>query len=256
MKSIWNGTLSFGLVNIPVQLYSAVQEHSLGFTMLCSTCHTPIVYERWCKKCDKEVAWNHIVKGLELKKGTYFIATPEKLAQMRPEKTDAITIKEFVETEKVDLIYFEKHYYVAPSKVQERAFFLFKKALELSDKVAIGTFVLREKEYVCVISPYKEALLLTTLNYSYEVRDISSINTLRSVPDITAAELKLAQQLIKGLTKKKFDMNQFKDSFAQKLLKAIKSSTKIKRVSEKKPAKKKQKENSLIEQLRASLEKK
>lgn len=116
MKAIWQGTLSFGLVNIPVSLYSAVEAQALGFTMLCATCNNPITYKRWCNHCEKEVEWSNIVKGLKIKKDTYFVLTQENLHKLKPTKTDAINIVEFVDPSLIDPIYLEKHYYLAPKR--------------------------------------------------------------------------------------------------------------------------------------------
>jgi DNA end-binding protein Ku len=257
MKSIWKGSLSFGLVTIPVRLYSAVQEHAIGFKMLHNKCHTPITYERWCKHCNKEVAWDDIAKGLKLENGSYFILTQEKLKELKPTTTDAISIVEFVDASQIQVIYLEHHYYLGPEKSGENAFFLFKKALEDSGKVAIGTFVMRDKEYACVINPYSKTLLLTTLNYAYEMRDLKEVPHLEAPKKLEAAELKLATQLIDQLTVKKFDLAQFKDTFAEQLKAAIKKGKKEK-VSAKgkekeKPRKKKESDKTLITALRASL---
>lgn len=127
MKAIWQGTLSFGLVNIPVSLYSAVEAQALGFTMLCATCNNPITYKRWCNHCEKEVEWSNIVKGLKIKKDTYFVLTQENLHKLKPTKTDAINIVEFVDPSLIDPIYLEKHYYLAPKKrAKKHIFFLYK----------------------------------------------------------------------------------------------------------------------------------
>ena len=141
MKTIWQGTLSFGLVNIPVGLYSAVESQSLGFTMLCGTCNNPITYKRWCNHCNKEIAWQTIVKGLKIKEDTYFVLTHENLHALKPTKTESIAIIEFVDPSLIDPIYLEKHYYVAPKKKAETAYFLFEEALKAAHKVAVGVFV-------------------------------------------------------------------------------------------------------------------
>lgn len=256
MKSVWNGTISFGLVNIPVRIYSAVQEHVMGFTLLCKKCHTPIKYERWCRKCHKEVAWQDVVKGLKLDDGKYFIVTQEKLHELKPTKTDRIEIKEFIELDQIKFIYLEHHYYMGPEKLGEKAYFLFKKALEETSKVAIGQFVMRDKEYICAITPYGDGLLLTTLNYSYEIRDITTIAELRVQPKIDKAELQLAEKLIAQLTKKKFNLSTYKDTFAEELAKAIKKGKKEKVVSDKvgKSKKvKKEKKSDLVGMLKKSL---
>ena len=257
MKSIWKGSISFGLVTIPVRLYSAVQEHVLGFKMLHSKCHTPITIKRWCDHCKKEVPWSDIVKGLKLEDGSYFILTQEKLKELKPETTDAISIVEFVDAGQIEPIYLEHHYYLGPEKEGENAFFLFKKALEDSGRVAIGTFVMRDKEYACVINPYSDSMLLTTLNYSYEIRDIKEVPNLKAPKKLEASELKLASQLIDQLTVKKFNLAQFKDTFAQQLKAAIKKGKKEKVRTKAKATpvvkKKKETDKSLVTALRASL---
>lgn len=259
MKSIWKGSISFGLVTIPVRLYSAVQEHAIGFTLLHNKCHTPIVYERWCKHCKKEVAWIDIVKGLKLENGSYAILTQEKLKALKPKTTDAISIVEFVDADQIKPIYLEHHYYLAPEKSGEKSFYLFQAALEKSGKVAIGKFVMRDKQYICVINPYENTMLLTTLNYAYEIRPLKEVPNLGAQPKkLDANELRLSQNLIDALTKKKFDLAQFKDTFVQQLRAALKSTKKEKIRKKKKEksieiVKKKKSESSLMTALRASL---
>lgn len=259
MKSIWKGNISFGLVTIPVRLYSAVQEHTFGFTLLHNKCHTPITYKRWCDHCKKEVPWADVVKGLKQENGTYAILTQEKLKALKPKTTDAISIVEFVNATQIEPIYLEHHYYLGPEKAGEKSFYLFKKALEQSGKVAIGTFVMREKQYVCVINPYDTTMLLTTLNYAYEIRPVADVPNLKEAPKkLEPEQLRLAQDLINALTKKKFDLSQFKDTFAQELKAALKASKKEKVGNKKKEkntplVKKKKNESSLMTALRASL---
>lgn len=259
MKSIWKGSLSFGLVTIPVRLYSAVQEHAIGFTLLHAKCHTPIFYKRWCEHCKKEVAWADVVKGLKQENGSYAILTQEKLKALKPKTTDTISIIEFVNADQIEPIYLEHHYYVGPEKAGEKSFYLFQAALEKSGKVAIGVFVMREKQYLCVINPYENAMLLTTLNYAYEIRSLAEVPHLKEQPQkLAVSELKLAQNLIAALSKKKFDLSKFKDTFAQQLKAALKSVKKEKITKKKKekevaPVKKQKDESSLMTALRASL---
>ncbi len=260
MKSIWKGSISFGLVTIPVRLYSAIQEHTFGFTMLHKKCHTPIQYQRWCPHCKTEVPWADVVKSYKLENGSYVILTQEKLRELRPKTTDTIEIKEFVNAEQIELIVLENHYYLGPEKEGEQAFYLFKRALEQSGKVAVGTFVMRDKEYACVINPYSNTLLLTTLNYAYEIRSLEEIPHLERAPKkVDTAQLKLAMDLINALTVKKFNLAQFKDTFAQQLKQAIKKGKKEKIAPKKKekpsaaPYKKQKGESSISSALRASL---
>lgn len=258
MKPIWKGSLSFGLVSIRIRLYSAVQEHVIGFKLLHKKCNEPISYKRWCNHCKKEIEWSDVVKGLKLEDGSYFITTQENLKQLKPHTTDTIDIVEFAAKSQIEAVYLEHHYYMAPEKGNEKAFFLFKKVLEQSGKVAIGNFVMRDKQYICTIDPYQEILLLTTLNYAYEIRPVSQIQDLPKQPALNPAELKLAAQLVNQLTVKKLNLEKYKDTFALQLKNAIKKS-KTKQIAPKKQRKekpapvKKEKDSSLLAHLRASL---
>ncbi len=254
MKSSWKGSLSFGLVTIPVELYSAVQEHSLGFKLLHASCHTPINYERWCKHCKKEVQWNDIVKGIKLKNQSYFILTPEAIKKIKPETTNVINILACVDTAALDIIYLDQHYYVLPAKEEAgKAYFLFIAALASLHKVAIGQFVMKDKEHVCAIQPHHDGLLLTTLNYAYEIKESPKPRV--TVPKIAKQELALAEQLIKKLSKKKLDMNAFKDTFAEKLRKKLQTTKKGKKILAQPRKKKIIMHPSLVESLQASLSK-
>lgn len=255
MKTIWNGTISFGLVNIPIKLYTATESHALGFTLLHATCHTPLKYHRWCPHCEKEVLWEDTVKGIETSKG-FVVLTQEMLKKMHPEKTETINIVEFVDLDQVPPIYLSQHYYAAPTKKTDTAYALFMKTLAKLKKVAIGRFVMRDKEYTCILQPYENYLLLTTLHYSYEIKNIEALKASAAVQGkVTAAELKLAEELIKKLSVKKFDMSQFKDTFAQKL-KAFLEKPPKKVTAKKAPKAPRKKPSSLAESLRASIAKK
>ncbi len=253
MKPIWQGFLSFGLVTIPVSLFTAVESKILGFTMLCGTCNNPISYKRWCDHCQKEVLWDNLVKGLKLKKDVYFILTQENLRALKPTKTESITITEFIDSIQINPIYFDNHYYLAPKKTGEKSYFLFVAALNKADKVAIGTFVIKDKEHVCVISPYQNGLLLTTLNYDYEIKKFEYLETLNVIPSIPHDELKLALQLIAQRTKKKFDISHLKDTFAENLALAIKKNKGRRKISLEEKPKKIKRDKSLMESLKASL---
>ncbi len=256
MKAIWSGSLSFGLINITVKLYSAVAPSTPGFKLLCVTCHSPIIYERWCRHCNKQVSWHDTVKGLKQPDGSYFILTQENLKKLKPERSDNISITEFIDAHNLQPIYFDAHYYLAPSKMNEKEFFLFQQALDASGKVAIGSFVMHDKEHVCTIAPYQKGLLLTTLNYAYEIKDIGSIRELESKPTLSGVELKLAKQLIDQFSKKKFDLKKYKDTFEERLEQAIKESKKRKSkttVKKKKPTT--AKKTTLVATLQASLRK-
>jgi DNA end-binding protein Ku len=253
MKIIWKGSISFGLVSIPIRLYGANQEHAIGFTLLCKKCHTPITYERRCEHCDKEIAWADVVKGLKMPDGSYFILAQEKLKELKPKTTDTLTIVEFVPADQIEQVYLKNHFYLAPDKAGQKAYFLFKKALEQTKKVAVGVFIMRDKQHLCIITPQGDMMLLTTLYYAYEIRDSAEIDM--GTAKVDAQELKLALQLIDQLSVKKFNLGQFKDTFAQNLLAAIKKGKRGKRLSKKEAAqpKTKKKETTLLTRLRSSL---
>ena len=253
VRPVWKGAIHFGLVTIPIEMYTAVQPHVIGFKLLHSVCNTPITNKRWCPHCDKEVAWEDVVKGLKMPDGSYFVITPENLKKLKSQKTDTIDIIEFVDSTAIPPLYYDQHYYVAPHKASDKAYFLFAKALARQKQAAIGQFVLRDKEYVCLVQPYLNALLLTTLFYEYEIKHIPQVDDLVAPGKVNESELKLAQLLMSKLYKEKFDMEKFKDTFAQRLAAAIKAQHKGKiiEIEEKKPAVKPQ--PSLMNALKASL---
>ncbi|MFA6088419.1 MAG: Ku protein [Candidatus Woesearchaeota archaeon] len=254
MKTIWTGSISFGLVNIPVRLYSAVEsQNKVGFRLLHKKDNVPIKNKRWCSKHDKEVSWDDIVKGIEISKNKFYIFEKEELQNLKPGKTDTINIVEIIHSRQIDPIYFDHTYFIGPDKKNEKAYFLLKEVLQQSAKAAIGRFVMREKEYVCAIESYKNGLLLTTLNYAYEIRNIEDIDFIDNKPKLSTQELELAKQLIGKLEKEEFDITDFKDTFRDELLKLIKKKTKGELIEVKAESKKIKKEKNLVESLKASL---
>lgn len=253
MKAIWKGNLSFGLVSIPIELYSAIEKHSLGFKLLHSFCHTPIVNKRWCSHCNKEILWDDLVKGFKLSDGTYYIINPENLKKLKPPKSENINIVEFTSYDNISPIYYDQHYYVVPTKVNDKAFYLFIKALTDLNRCAVGQFVMKEKEYACSIMPYQTGMLLTTLNYDYEVRELDKFQILKA-PKLVPAELQLAKDLIDKLTVKDLNISQFKDNFALQLKKEISKASKGKIIKvERKKEKAIEKSVPLLDALKASL---
>ena len=232
MRSVWNGTLSFGLVSIPIKLYSATESKGTGFKLLCKKCMTPVHYQRICEGCEDPVEWSDTMKALDLGNGQYLPFTDEELEKIKPEKSDRIEIMEFISQKELEPLYYNKFYFCAPQKAKERSYFLFKEVLKNSKKVAVGRFVMREKEYVCAIQVHKSGLLLSTLNYKYEIRDIDELKELQQPPDLKKEELDLAEKLVDQLYEKKFNLEQFKDTFAEQLQEMIDKKEKIE-ISEK-----------------------
>lgn len=253
MKTIWKGSISFGLVNIPIKLYSAVEEKSIQMKLLYKKNLTPIHYIRWNEESETEVPWEDIVKGIEVKEDEFVVVTKEELASIRPEKSKLVDIVEFVDAKQIDPIFFNSHYYIAPDKAKEKAFFLFKEVLHQTGKVAVGQFVLHEKMHACAIESYREGLLLTTLNYGYEIKDISKIEELKEKPKLTKQELELAKQLIDKISVKQFNIYDFEDTFHDSLMELIKKKEKGQKITIPKKEKTKAKEENLIAALKASL---
>ncbi|MGZ5243901.1 MAG: non-homologous end joining protein Ku [Bacteroidia bacterium] len=251
MKAIWKGTLSFGLVSIPIKLFSAIESQSIGFKMICKKCKTPVHYKRFCEGCKEELSMADIVKGLEISKGEYIIFTQAELEKLKPEKSDRIEIQEFVDAGEIDPIYYNKVYFCAPQRSNERSYFLFKEVLTASEKIAIGKFVMREKEYVCAIRVFETGLLLTTLNYNYEIRDIKDIKELKQQPELSKAELNLAIQLVNQLYEEEFDMSEFRDTYSDQLKEMMKNRGTVEVKDEDRKVVKLE-ETPLLEQLKAS----
>lgn len=256
MKTIWNGSISFGLVTIPVKLYSAIQAHTFGFRLLHKKCNTPLEFHRWCTRCKKEIAWKDAVKALAEENGSYSVFSQETLETFKPEKSDLISIESFVDSSLIEPIYYEHHFYLAPDAKGIKSFFVLQKALAATHKVAIGKFSMHEKEYVCAIHAYESVLLLSTLHYAYEIRSLKeAIGSIKKT-SITKRELDLAHKLINQLTIKTFNIKKYKDEFAEKLKKALRAKKKTQTEKEIHTKEKKTKKQDLVSILQESLRKK
>lgn len=250
MRAIWTGSVAFGLVNIPVKLYAAVQERALDFDMLDKKDLANIHFKRVNENTGKEVAWEHIVKGYDLD-GKYVVLTDKDFESASPEKTKTIDLQLFTNTADVDLILFDSAYYLMPGKGGEKVFALFEKALSKAGKAGIGTFVLRNKEKPVMIRAAEGVLILHTLRFLNEIRDPSQFTVKISAP--AKNELTMANSLIKSM-EGKFNIADFKDTYTIKLMKLIKAKAAGKKITVSRkslpePA------DTLMEQLRLSLTK-
>ncbi|MCA9388178.1 Ku protein [Candidatus Berkelbacteria bacterium] len=246
MRSIWTGSLVLGLVNIPIKLFSVIEQRSISFRLLDDKDYEPIRYQRVSEKTGQVVDWENIVKGFEVTPGKFYVLSRENIKKLKPTKSDAIQIIEFINKDQVDEIYFNKNYYLAPKEEGRKAFFLFKKALEEAGKVAIANFVMREREHYCMIEPHGKGILITTLFYQEEIRSMDEIAELEgAAPKLTADEMELARLIIDKKTHKSFDISKFKDEFSDNLIKA----TKGKKIEQKEI----KKSPNLIEALKASV---
>lgn len=252
MKGIWKGSISFGLVSIPIVLYSATQDRGISFKMLHNACKSPLKYKKWCDTHEKEVQWKDVAKGIEIAEDTYFVLEKDELEKLKPEKTSTIDIKGFIESSQVDDLYFSKVYFLAPQNAKDKAYFLFKEAITDSAKLAFGSFVMHEKEHLCMIRNYKNGLVLITLKYPEEVRDINKIEALGSNVKITDAELELAHELISKLDMKNFSIEDYHETFSKELKELIRKKAAGEKITVEKP-KKPREDLSLIKALKASI---
>lgn len=222
MRPLWKGSIGFGLVNIPVGLYSATEESNLSFFTLDKKNKAPIRYKKVNDATGAEVKQADIVKGYKLGQNTV-IMEEEDFQKAMPEKTDHIEILQFVVEKEIDTLYYEKPYYIAPLKGGEKAYSLLREALKKEGKAALGTFVFHKREWVCLLKPLSEALVLHQLRFSEEIRSTKGLE----LPEIKPKpeEIKMAASLISQLTKP-FKPEQFKDAYAEKLLKVIEGKAK------------------------------
>lgn len=200
---------------------AAMQRKALSFRLLHKDPLSPIRYERTCEECEEPVPWEDIVKGLEIRKGEYVVFDQDELESIRPEKSRSVEIAAFIDESQVDPIYYDKHYFLAPEG-EAKPYFLLKEVIERAGKVAIGRFVMREKEHIALLRPYGKGLMLTTLHYAYEVRDIESVEEIEDAPELSEKEISLAESLVERLAAKEFDISGYKDTFAEELKRLVK----------------------------------
>jgi DNA end-binding protein Ku len=219
MKSIWKGAISFGLVNIPVRLYSATERETVDFHMLSKRDQSRIRFLRVSEATGKEVPYEEIVKGYELEDGGYVVVTDEELAEAAPEKSGTIDIQEFVDESEISSLYFDKPYYLEPDKSASKAYALLREALGKSRKVGISQFVLRNREHLCALKAVDDVLVLNALRFSSEIRQSAELS-LPTKEKVSTSELNLALKLIEGLTDK-FDPKKYKDTYTEEIKKVI-----------------------------------
>jgi DNA end-binding protein Ku len=254
MKAVWRGNISFGLVSIAVELFSAIKKRSgVNFDLLHEKCRNPLHYKRWCNHCQQEVAWEETAKGLKLPDNSYFIVNSENLKKLKEEKRETLHLLATLTPSSLDPLYLNEHYYIIPEKKAEYAYSLLAASLKSLSLYLLGQFIMHENEHLCIIQPYKEGILLTTLHYAADIRPFPPKFT--TSPTVNKQELQLAELLIKKLSSKKINLATFKDKFVEKLQKLLKEKTKKSpRKKEKKSLKKnKLATSSLLESLQASL---
>jgi DNA end-binding protein Ku len=259
-RSIWKGNISFGLVNIPVQVFSAVQrEDYTSFDQLCEKGHR-IKYKKWCPVEEREVPWSEIKKGYEVTKNNYVVLEKEEIDKIKLKSTKTIEIKEFIELEDFDPIFVEKNYYIGPDvgkkKVESaaKAYSLFVKVLKETKNIAIGKVVLREKEHLVALRAYQRGLVMHQLRYLDEIRPMDEIDGIDAPQKIDAKELSLGKTLVDNLRSEKFDPGQYSDAYAKELEKLIEAKSKGQKVTIKEEEEEPEETTDILEALKASLQ--
>ena len=244
-RVIWKGSISFGLVNIPVSLYAAIEERdSFSFHQLCEKNHR-IRYRKWCTTEDREVNWSEIKKGYEITKNNYIVVEKEDLDKIKIKTTRSIDIKEFIDSKDFDPIFVEKSYYIKPdSKTtsNNKAYLLFVKVLNETNKIAIGKVVLRDnKEHLVALRAYQRGIVMHQLHYLDEIKpmeDYSDIDASKKIDkgippqqQIDNRELSLAKTLVENLTNAGFDIGQYSDTYAKELGRLITAKSQGEKIS-------------------------
>lgn len=250
MRSIWKGSIGFGLVSIPVKLFSAVETSSLDFDMLDSRDHARIRYQRVNENTHKEVPYDKIVKGYKLN-DEYVIMDDSDFEDAAPEKSKVIEIESFVDIADVNPMFYETSYYTEPDTKNNKAYALLIQALTQSKKAGLARFVLRSTESLCVVHPLKNVLVVTRIRFGQEIRDTEDLN----LPDkvtVSKKELDMGLSLIDQYAED-FDVSKFKDEYNDELLKIIEAKAKGKRAKVKKLKPRETGSDDLYDQLMASL---
>jgi DNA end-binding protein Ku len=227
MRAIWTGAIGFGLVNIPVRIFSATQDSSLNLDMLDKKDHAKIRFKRVNEDSGREVPWENIVKAYDYN-GKYIVLEDEDFQKASPEKSNTIEIIEFVRETEIDSIFYETPYFLEPQKSGQRAYVLLRDALKKSGKVGLGNFVMRTREALCVLKPMDNAILLQQIRFAQEIRNINELNIPGKI-SVKPGELQMATTLIDHLTRK-FDISKYKDTYSGQLLKIIQAKAKGRKI--------------------------
>ncbi len=250
--STGSGTISFGLVSIPIRMYTAAASGGVAFNMLHAKCGSRIRQQTFCPACNETVERNALVRGYEYTKDQYVRFGEDELKALEGEASKVIDIEEFVPLDRVDPIYFEKTYFLGPDKGGEKAYRLLADAMAKSDRVALAKFVMRGKESLVLIRPSQKGLMLHTMYFADEVRDFGEIDKGESAK-IRDGELDLAQRLIDELTREEFKPEQYQDEYRQRVLDLVNSKVEGKEITTATPEAPRAQVIDLMEALKESL---
>ncbi len=251
--AIWSGSINFGLVTIPVKLFTAVKTDDLSFNMLHAKDEGRIKYERICSVDGKPVPWDEIVKGYEYEKGEYVVLTDEDFAAVNPEATQSVDIVEFVELDKINPMFFDKPYYLEPTKQGRHAYALLREALSNTNRVAIARVVIRTKEYIAAVKPSEDALVLELMHWANEIVSAETLD-IPGTEKLPEKEMKMARMLIDTMSVDEFEPQKFTNNYHDQLLTMIDARAAGKELPKAKKAPVRAKVVNLMDVLAQSLE--
>jgi DNA end-binding protein Ku len=254
-RPIWTGSISFGLVNVPVRLFPAVSSKDVSFHQIDKQSGSRIRYKRVSEKTGREIPYERIAKGYEISDDEYVVIEKDELEQFAPDATKRIDIEDFVDLEEIDPIYYEHTYFLSPDKGGDKAFALLRKAMDDSDKIGVGRVVLRTKQYLAAVRPYgKKALALETMYFPDEVVAEDEIPGLPDrMPKVSDRELGMARKLVDSLGSE-FDPEKYHDEYRERVLDFLKKKAKGKTITIEEPEEQTAAVTDLMEALKASVE--
>ena len=252
-RALWKGSLTFGLVNIPIELHTAVRDHRPHFRMLHAKDKSPVRFERVCIRDGQPVAWEDLVKGHEYTKGHFVILTKEDFQAAAVEKTRMVDIIDFVKADEIDDRFFETPYYLVPAKGGERAYALLREAIRDSGRIGVAKFILRDAQHLAAVEAIENALVLSVMRFDDELIDVRQFD-FPTAEGVRKPELDMAKALVNSLAAE-WDPSKYTDEYRENLLKIIKAKLKGKEVHLEAAAESRQAEVvDLMERLRRSLE--
>ena len=247
MRAIWKGAISFGMVTIPIKLYAATEQRDVRFRLLHRADGAPIEEKRFCTEDGKEVAWEDLVRGYEVKKGEYVVLEPDEIEEAKPESGTTIEIGDFVSAEEVDPIYYEKSYFLEPTDVGGKAFTLLRRALEETDRVALARVTIRTRERLATVRTYEDTLVLETMFWPDEIRSTGALDLPEGRgAEVRSKELRMAEQLVANLSGR-FEPSEYRDAYRA----AIEDLIERKMSGEKRNAKRRKPEPKVIDLMEA-----
>jgi DNA end-binding protein Ku len=223
-RALWKGSIAFGLVNIPVELHTAVRDSRPRFRMLHAQDKSPVKFQRVCAREGKPVAWEELVKGYEYEKGRFVILTKEDFQAAALEKSRTVDILDFVKSEEIDERFYETPYYMLPAKGGERAYALLREAIRASDRIGIAKIILRETQHLAALQVIGQALVLTMMRFADELADISAF-TFPSTEAVRPQELEMARALVENLAAS-WEPGKYTDDYRENLMKVIRAKMK------------------------------